>query len=385
LGKYLHDLGVVLWYHDIARIWAAPAYARMHDELLALMQAFRLCYKKTQRDAYIIPSMLRPDADFDWEERDNVRLYYEYEFMPKGLVNQLTAELHRLIPDDEQVWRSGVVFERDGTEVKVEEIRNDKRLTFHAKGLMPGALLQEVAGRLEDLHLGYPGIEVEKVVPCPCVECKDSKEPETYKYSKLIRWIQKGKKTVHCNESEKDLDIYEILGHVGISISKATFDESWQRHKGNKPPPTFLNIFISYSKKDKELCDKLQTTLFPLKNLNPKKKTQIWHDREIIAGEIWNDKIKSELRNADIVLCLVSSDFLATKYIIDEELPIILEREQQGLTKVIPVILRPCPWQDTILAKFQALLGKDTPLTLYDDQDSAFMEIYKGLKRVIET
>ncbi len=427
LGKYLHDLGVVLWYHDIAalkhrvilqptwatdavyliiddtkiqesyghfdgsdiaRIWAAPAYARMHDELLALMQAFRLCYQKTQREAYIIPSMLRPDADFDWDERDNVRLYYEYEFMPKGLVNQLTAELHRLIPDDNQVWSRGVVLERDGTQVKIEEIRKDKRLTFHAKGLMPGALLQEVAGRLEDVHLGYPGIEVEKVVPCPCVECINNDEPTLFYYKKLIKWLTEGKNPIRCNESQEDININFILGRIGIDNLKTIYGWAYDNPKYGPMdipnPPKQLKVFISYSKSDLNLRNQLERFISPLKNKN-KYNVDVWHDREIFAGEIWDDKIKSELREANIVLCLVSSDFLATDYIMDEELPIMLEREQQGLTKVIPVILRPCPWEDTILAQFQALLGKDKALTLYDDQDVAFMEIYNGLKRVIET
>lgn len=426
LGKYLHDLGVVLWYHDIAalkhrvilqptwatdavyliiddttiqesyghfdgsdiaRIWAAPAYVRMHSELLALMQAFRLCYQKTQREAYIIPSMLRSDADFDWAERDNVRLYYEYEFMPKGLVNQLTAELHRLIANDNQVWSRGVVLERDGTQVKVEEIRKDKRLTFHAKGLMPGALLQEVAGRLEDVHEGYPGIQVEKVVPCPCVDCKDSNEPTLFYYKKLIKWLSRGNNPITCNESQEKIYIETILGHVGIDL--LNIEQTYLHHVRETQRPKLqktvelhpLKVFFSYSKKDKELRDELDDFLTTLKYSD---NIETWHDREMIAGTVWDDKIKSELRNADIVLCLVSSDFLATKYIMDEELPIMLKREQEGLTKVIPVILRPCPWEDTILAKFQALLGKDKPLTKYDNIDDAFMEIYNGLKRVIE-
>ncbi len=141
-------------------------------------------------------------------------------------------------------------------------------------------------------------------------------------------------------------------------------------------------VFISYSKEDDILRGKLVKFLKQLKRSG---NVETWYDREMIAGTVWDDKIKSELHSADIVLCLVSSDFLATDYIMDEELPIMLEREEKGLTKVIPVILRPCAWQDTMLAKFQALLGKDKPLTLYDNQDVAFMEIYNGLKKVIES
>lgn len=427
LGKYLHDLGVVLWYHDIgalkhrvilqptwatdavyliiddttiqesyghfdgsdiARIWAAPAYARMHSELLALMQAFRLCYQKTRSEAYIIPSMLRPDADFVWEERDNVRLYYEYEFMPKGLVNQLTAELHRLIPDDNQVWSRGVVLERDGTQVKVEEIRKDKRLTFHAKGLMPGALLQEVAGRLEDVHLGYPGIQVEKVVPCPCVDCKDSDEPTLFYYKKLIKWLQRGNNPITCNESQEKIHIEKILGHVGIDTSMIMYKRlhlapSLPTSIPKEPPTSSnkqLNVFISYSKEDKILRDKLDKFLTPLKRNGS---IETWHDRDLLAGDDWDKTIKAKLHEADIVLCLVSSDFLATDYIMDVELPIMLELEKVG-TKIIPAILRPCMWKQTELAKFHFLSEKGTPLTLADNEDAALEFMCEQLVRVIE-
>jgi len=179
LCRYLHDLGILLWYDtielkksiilqptwatdavyliiddsivqekhghfdyaDIKRIWASQTYKNMHDELIALMKTFNLCYQKKYQEAYIIPSMLPLNTNIDWDESDNVRLYYEYEFMPKGIVSQLTTELHHLISDDRKVSRRSVVFKREGTLVRVEEIRKEKRLILHARGkynILPG-------------------------------------------------------------------------------------------------------------------------------------------------------------------------------------------------------------------------------------------------------
>lgn len=141
-----------------------------------------------------------------------------------------------------------------------------------------------------------------------------------------------------------------------------------------------LKVFISYSKEDDNIRNELEKHLAPLKDNGS---IEIWHDGVILAGDKTDKTIKANLRIADIILCLISPDFLTNVYIIEEELPLMLERENEGKTKIIPVILRPCAWEGTKIANFQPLL-KDKPLTSHDNKDAAFMEIYEGLERVME-
>ena len=45
-----------------------------------------------------------------------------------------------------------------------------------------------------------------------------------------------------------------------------------------------------------------------------------WNDRRIEPGDDWRREIAIELEHADIMLCLVTPDFLASEYCIDAEL-----------------------------------------------------------------
>jgi len=94
-------------------------------------------------------------------------------------------------------------------------------------------------------------------------------------------------------------------------------------------------------------------------------------DRNLIPGEEWDERIQQELQSADIILMLVSADFLATKYIKEVEIQQALNRHEKGEAKVIPIILPRCLWEKTVLSKLSALPEKDKPITKWDDNDHA--------------
>jgi len=70
-----------------------------------------------------------------------------------------------------------------------------------------------------------------------------------------------------------------------------------------------------------------------------------WHDRRIAPGDLLGDAIDANLLEADIVLLLVSPDFLASEYCYSREMLLAMERHQRGEAKVVPVILRACDWK----------------------------------------
>ena len=105
-----------------------------------------------------------------------------------------------------------------------------------------------------------------------------------------------------------------------------------------------------------------------------------WHDRRLTAGEDIDKGITEELERADIILLLVSPDFLASEYCYGVEMSRALERHNAGSARVIPVILRPCEWRE---APFGGLLA--TPIdgkavTKYADRDDAFLEVAKAIR-----
>jgi len=113
-----------------------------------------------------------------------------------------------------------------------------------------------------------------------------------------------------------------------------------------------VRVFYSYSHKDEELRDALETHLSILARNGV---ISSWHDRRILAGGKWEAEIDSQIEKADIILLLISSDFIASDYCYGKELKRAIERHESNQSKVIPVVVRPVDWLDAPFAKLQAV------------------------------
>lgn len=144
-----------------------------------------------------------------------------------------------------------------------------------------------------------------------------------------------------------------------------------------------LEFFISYSHKDALLRDELETHLSILKRQGL---ILIWHDRKIGAGDEWKQKIDEHLNSSQIILLLISADFLASDYCYDIEMKRAMERHESGEARVIPIILRPVDWKDAPFGKLQALPTNAEPVIgkKWGCIDEAFMDIAKGIRKTIE-
>src|SRR5215469_1143805 len=142
-------------------------------------------------------------------------------------------------------------------------------------------------------------------------------------------------------------------------------------------------VFFSYAHNDEDLRNELANHLSLLKRQSVIRE---WHDRQITAGEEWAGEISSHLQSAEIILLLVSSDFLASDYCYDIEMQRALERHEAGDARVIPIILRPVDWHDAPFGKLQALPtdGKPVDSRNWYSKDEAFYDVTQGIRRVIE-
>lgn len=139
-------------------------------------------------------------------------------------------------------------------------------------------------------------------------------------------------------------------------------------------------IFIAYSRKDEEFLRELRVFLHPLEQ---NKGVKIWYDGEIVAGEVWESTIKTALHSADIILLLVSANSLASEYFYEKEVQEALQRHQSGICTVIPVILKPCGWEETPLATLQALPKDGEAITLWNNRDQAYKSVFDGVKSAV--
>jgi len=92
-------------------------------------------------------------------------------------------------------------------------------------------------------------------------------------------------------------------------------------------PAKAVEVFFSYSHKDEELRDQLSNHLSTLKR---KHFITAWHDRRIGAGKEWENEIDERLNTADIILLLISSDFLASDYCYDVEVKVAFSSRRSG-------------------------------------------------------
>ncbi len=141
-----------------------------------------------------------------------------------------------------------------------------------------------------------------------------------------------------------------------------------------------LTVFISYSHADEELCQEFQTHLSQLQHDGL---IESWHDRKITGGEEWKGKIDEKLNSAQIILLLISPDFLASQYCYDIEMARGLERHQAGEARVIPIILRPSDWRTSPFAKLQAFPKNGKPIVDWETHDHGFLDAVKSLRAVV--
>jgi len=143
-----------------------------------------------------------------------------------------------------------------------------------------------------------------------------------------------------------------------------------------------VEIFCCYAHEDRSYLLKLKKQLTPL--LRRQLINNIWSDVDISPGMDWEREINKHLNTAQIILLLVSPDFIASDYCYSTEMARAIERHERGEAKVIPVILRPVSWRETPFAKLQALPAGTRPVTDWQNRDKAFRDVAEGIHRAVE-
>jgi TIR domain len=146
-------------------------------------------------------------------------------------------------------------------------------------------------------------------------------------------------------------------------------------------PSAPLRVFYSYAREDEAFLMELDKHLGVL---NRQGLIASWFDQQLSPGADWSREINDHLKTADIVLLLVSADFMASDYIYQKELQVVLKKHELGEARVIPIILRPIDWENAPFAKIPVLPHGGIPVSEYADQDKAFSDIASGIRQTCE-
>lgn len=146
-----------------------------------------------------------------------------------------------------------------------------------------------------------------------------------------------------------------------------------------------LQVFISYSHNaaDVPLLNELKTHLAGLGQ-----KIKVWVDDQIPPGGDWDGFIHEKLNEADIVLLLVSSNYIASNYINQVEVPQSLGRQEAGFCEVVPVFLRDCYFKDQPYAHLEFLPKMSVNQKLiaigdWNNRDNAFKTVVERLNDLV--
>jgi tetratricopeptide (TPR) repeat protein len=140
-------------------------------------------------------------------------------------------------------------------------------------------------------------------------------------------------------------------------------------------------VFFSYSRVDEKWRDQIEIRLAMLRREGA---VELWHDRLIEAGTEFESVIDEHVETDDIILLLVSPDFLASSYCYEKEMLRAIERHKADDAIVIPVILRPCEWKRAPFAGLGAVPRNGEPASKFADPDDAFLEIAAAIRSAAE-
>jgi CheY-like chemotaxis protein len=142
-----------------------------------------------------------------------------------------------------------------------------------------------------------------------------------------------------------------------------------------------LKVFVSYSHRDEVWQKRLDKHLSTLKHMGI---IHSWHDRQIVAGDDFGAAIDKYLNMADLILLLISPDFLGSDYCYRKEMSRALERHRRHEARVIPVIVRPVDWEKAPFSHLQAVPKDGKAVTLWANRDQALMDAAKSIRKAAE-
>ncbi len=415
LASYLHNLGIVLNYKDDPRLqdthvlnphWVTNGIYRIINSerlelqkgeirlehiskildpghypanmlcfILDLMKKFELCFSFPDDDYhYLIPELLdkqEPEKAASFLPSECLNFQYHYSVLPEGLLPRFIVRTH-VMSEGLDRWRTGVILKFEDNQALVKADVQDKKVFISVSGTTLGRrqLLAVIRSDFERIHQDIRNLQPQEMVPLP------NRPNVVVPYQKLLVMEQHGMRVYRevVGSQLIELDVHTLLNGVDLEGTRRgirTIDEQRQA----------VRLFYSYSHKDEVLRNQLETHL---KLLQREGLIDAWYDRKIEAGDEWKQKIDENLERADIILLLVSANFMDSDYCYEKEMKRALERHQKAEARVIPVIVRDIDWHTAPFAHIQPLPKHGKAVTMWSNRDSAWRNVSEGIRKVAE-
>jgi hypothetical protein len=139
-------------------------------------------------------------------------------------------------------------------------------------------------------------------------------------------------------------------------------------------------MVICYAHEDKKACEELE---HHLSNMKYQQLIVSWSDREILPGKDWKKEIDTQLKTADLILLLISADFMSSEYCYGVEMQQALQRHRAGSARVISILLRSVDWKNAPFSELQMLPEDARSISQWKDRDEAWNSVVRDIRRVL--
>ncbi|MDD5394160.1 MAG: COR domain-containing protein [Thiothrix sp.] len=340
---------------DTSLFWTDEE-TKEHEVYVGFMRNCGICYEakqqQNQRDnkpfaerEFIIPALLplTCKSKTAWDSNphpDDWQLDIEYPFLHRSIIERIILRIGETY--EGEPWRTGIFCHTDEGQLLLECEYTNKQ--------------QSTQGRL---HFQLRGNQLERLV-----YALRKLVSETSPHRRYEEYLSKGTaERVRLEEFKEEKD-------------------SASRLDNTKPSDKPIKLFISYSHADEAHKIRLEKHL---KAINRTLPLTAWSDRFLFSGELVDEQIFQQLDTADIVLLLVSPDFINSDYCFTKEMVRALLRYKDAGNVVIPVIIRhTASWRNHDIGQITALPKDGKPLAKWDDEDEFWGSVEEGIREQVE-
>ena len=297
--------------------------------VLSIMQDFKLLVPHPAGNGFIAPQLLPESAN------NELNLFLEV-FKPPVIRFSFTGYIHKniiqelfysfkkeLIQDDTQnyIWKTGFIIklENELYKININSTENSRLIEVQYLNVFNIRLLNQIGNTINTVLEGRifnkeVSLDGKLFIP--------------------LKLIEQNVQLAQFVFEEKIIRIADYKNFLNTDVRKYAMKK----------------LFISYSSKNTEFMRRFVTHLEPLKRNGD---IDYWHDRKIEPGTKWDDSIKKEMELSDLIIFLLSPDFIATNYVFDVEIPQALQQFTTQTSKLFFIELQPCSWEKTILSNYQ--------------------------------
>lgn len=421
-----------------------PRKGFSRDTVLALMKEMEIVFEKIDEpDTFVAPQYLpetHPVEDLYAIAANGMQQKAYYVRLPLYFFRKV---LQRMIffygmsqnVDAKYYWKQGILFEKKGTKVmfkgimpsqesdSVDDQSMDNEHGIFLIGAQPSPAARDIQKEVfhiiaeildeKDLAKIYKedtGLEfslnekknLKSKIIFSDIHHRANNWTSRYETEDAPRWLKKMEVSTNGEDFVNYLNLCNANRRKSVfipSISSRLADGTLAQAKRlrihdfelllDDQPQRPLKVFFSYSHKDTAIMNQLAVHLAPLKRLE---KIETWSDKAIQAGDEWDESIKNNLRDSDIILFLVSADFIASSYIWEKEIPMAMELRNDSserVKRVIPIYLRPFDFSGLAFSDMEMIPKEPEAQQLkaisqWENKDEAFMEVAKSIREVIK-